>query len=93
MKKLLLSACAAATLATASLQSQDLGGIDLNPETWNLETEGQGMNFDVPIDPAQLQNIEINDGLRPVIFSIEPVNLRLFLGIKKEKSAEQLTAT
>ena len=63
------------------------GGIDFNPQKFNLETEGNGVEFNVP-DPAQLQNMEIN-GLTPVIFTITPVkNLPLWLGISEKKKEQ-----
>ena len=68
-----------------------VGGIDLNPEKWNLETKGQGVNLN--IDPAQLQNLDIK-GLTPVIFNITPMtDLPLFLGIKKDEPHKSFSPT
>jgi len=72
------------------------GGIDFsaiggsasggNPNKFNLETQGKGMDPNMPFDPAQLQGVTI-DGFTPVIFSITPItNLPLLLGVSAEDS-------
>ena len=62
------------------------GGIDLTPQNFNIETQGQGIEFNVPMNPAQWENLNIQ-GFTPVIFTITPVtNLPLFLGISQKKN-------
>ncbi len=60
---------------------KDLGGIDMNSKALDLQTSGEEIKFNMPFDPAQLQNIKI-DGFSPVILQIIPTNLPLFLGLK-----------
>ncbi len=67
------------------------GGIDFNPQNINLETQGEGANFNIPgfANFSQLQNIQI-DGFAPVIFTITALDsLRLFLGIATKSLAPQ----
>jgi len=67
--------------------AKDLGGIDLNPAKLDLETKGEGVEFNLPT-PAELENMEIN-GLTPIIFNITPItNLPLFLGAKEQHPQE-----
>lgn len=55
------------------------GGIDMNPSMLNIEKRGEGIDVNVPIDPAVLQNV---DGFTPVILQIVPItNVPLLLGI------------
>jgi predicted unusual protein kinase regulating ubiquinone biosynthesis (AarF/ABC1/UbiB family) len=90
------SAILAEQLDTAIDQAQDVrvetssptqnpGGIDLNPNMLELQTQGQGINFDIPIDP---QTIQI-DGFSPVIFQIIPTNLPLLIGGAQSNQPEQ----
>ena len=62
------------------------GGIDFNPSQLNIETRGQGIDFNAPIDPQMLENLERVpvDGFTPFIFQITPVtNFPLLLGIEE----------
>ena len=60
----------------------------MNPNKLNLQTQGQGVEFNVPFDPNNLDKIPIN-GLTPVIFQITPVtDLPLLLGLSEDHSEE-----
>ncbi len=75
---------------TAAIHNpQDVGGIDLNPETLNLQTQGDNINFKVPANVEGLTESSFN-GLTPVIFQILPItNLKLLLGAAdKEKTSQ-----
>ena len=48
------------------------GGIDFNPEMLDLETQGEGVDFNLPFDTQNLENISI-DGFIPIIYSITPI--------------------
>ncbi|MCB9757061.1 MAG: hypothetical protein H6753_01400 [Candidatus Omnitrophica bacterium] len=69
---------------------EDVGGIDMNSKALDLQTSGQDIKFDMPFDPAQLQNIQI-DGFSPVILQIVPTNLPLFIGVKEVEKDLQLS--
>ena len=72
-------------------EKDDVGGIDLTRKKINLETQGQGVEFNLPFDPNHLDQIPIN-GLTPVIFQITPItDLPLLLGLADEDS-KQLSA-
>ncbi|MCC6759472.1 MAG: hypothetical protein IT395_07610 [Candidatus Omnitrophica bacterium] len=70
---------------------EDVGGIDMNAKALDLQTEGDGIKFDMPFDPTQLQNIQI-DGFSPVILQIIPTNLPLFIGIKDTDESLQVSS-
>ncbi|MBP9853628.1 MAG: hypothetical protein KBD53_02035, partial [Candidatus Omnitrophica bacterium] len=59
-------------------ESSKVGGIDLNPNKLKIETQGDGIDFNTPVDPATLQSV---DGFTPVIINIVPTNLPLLLGL------------
>ena len=64
------------------------GGIDMNPNKLKLQTQGQGVEFNLPFDPNHLDQIPIN-GLTPVISQITPItNLPLLLGLAEDHSEE-----
>ncbi len=70
-----------AVIPNRAVGVSDLGGIDLTAKRLNIETQGEGIKFNLP-DAAALGNMEIN-GLRPIIFKIAPLdNLPVFLGSK-----------
>jgi len=70
---------------------QSPGGIDLTRKRLPLETQGGGVDFNLPFDPNHLDKIPIN-GLTPVIYQITPVtDLPLLLGLV-EDHLEQLSA-
>ena len=73
-----------------SAMAREVGGIDMNPNHFQLEEHGQADKFNVSVDPAQFQNMNI-EGFIPVIINITPVtNVPLLLGIvdQKEKPAQ-----
>ncbi|HNV23814.1 MAG TPA: hypothetical protein PKH98_02885, partial [Candidatus Omnitrophota bacterium] len=53
-------------------KEQAPGGIDLNPDKFQIEKKGDGVEFNWPTDPKALENIQIN-GLVPVIINITPI--------------------
>ena len=63
-------------------QTENPGGIDLNPDMLELQTQGAGVDFNIPFDPQAIQSIQI-DGFSPVIFQIVPTNLLLLLGVSE----------
>jgi hypothetical protein len=74
-----------ASAPTSDAEKHDnLGGIDMSQKALDLQTEGEGIKFDMPFDPTQLQNIQI-DGFSPVILQIIPTNLPLFIGSKEKE--------
>jgi len=62
---------------------EDLGGIDLAPDKWELKTEGDNTLFNAPINPQILKNISSSpiDGLTPIILQITPTNFQFLLGL------------
>ena len=65
-------------------EEKNPGGIDLTRKRLNLQTQGEGIEFNLPFDPNNLEKIPIN-GLTPVIFQITPVtDLPLLLGLAEE---------
>ena len=49
------------------------GGIDLSPDIWDLETTGQGVEFNVPAAFFDTQNMPVNfESITPFIFKIAP---------------------
>ena len=66
-------------------------GIDLNPTKMNLKTQGQEAPLYAPVDPALLQNMNI-DGAYPVIINVTPItNLPMLLGIGPGRKKEELS--
>jgi len=63
-------------------QKEKVGGINLNPNLLELQTQGQGIDFSILIDPQAIQRIQI-DGFSPVIFQIVPTNLPMLMGLVK----------
>jgi len=60
------------------------GGIDMNPNNLNLQTQGGRFDFKLPMNSLDLQNIRI-DGFTPVIINVAPLtNLPLLLGLVDE---------
>jgi len=77
---------------TVTTSSKDVGGIDLNPNMLELQTQGTGINFDIPIDLQAIESIQL-DGFSPVIFHIAPANLPLLFGeTTKQNPASALNA-
>jgi len=64
------------------------GGIDLNPNNIDIQIQGNGIDFNIPLDSIQFQNVNF-DGLVPVIINVLPVtNLNLLLGKSEVQSDE-----
>ncbi len=69
--------------ASSPVGNDRYGGIDFNANNFNIETKGQGVDFDIPlgIENMDLTNIE---GLTPVIINITPVtNFYNLLGLSE----------
>ena len=69
---------------SSPVQSDNPGGIDLNPQAIEMDKSGNGVDFPVPaFDPTQFQNIE---GFLPIIINISPItNIPLLLGLAPAK--------
>jgi len=64
------------------------GGIDFNPDNLNIETQGQGIDYNAPIDPQLLESLTSSpiEGFSPIIFNITPIlNLPQFLGLNNSE--------
>ncbi len=62
-------------------QKKAPGGIDLNADKMNLQTQNAGEDIRFDIDPAMLQKLQDAPGFTPNIISITPMtDLRGFLG-------------
>ncbi len=76
-----------------SVMAKDLGGIDLNPNSINMQVEKNGSKDILPNEnsiPARL-NIQI-EGLIPVIINIQPArNLHLLLGLDDNDKSFELS--
>ena len=71
-----------------AMVSEEVGGIDLNPQIMNLEVDGQDLRFILPQQP--LPNVQIQ-GLTPIIINITPItNIPALLGQIEEQNGEQL---
>ncbi len=77
--------------ATKTRMENNLGGIDMNSKALDLQTEGEGIKFDMPFDPTQLQNIKI-EGFTPVILRILPTNLPLLRDLKENKKEIEVSS-
>jgi len=72
--------------SSASSPINKPGGIDLNPNTLDLQTQGRRFDLKLPLNSFDLQNIRI-DGFTPVIINVTPLtNLPLLLGLVDEES-------
>jgi hypothetical protein len=61
-------------------QENDLGGIDFNPQKFEIKKEGEGLQ--APFNPPAAMNPAAIEGLYPVIINIVPVtNIPLILGV------------
>ncbi len=79
------------------INDEEVGGIDLTTDNLSIETRGKKIDFNAPLDPArldQLQNTPIT-GFRPVIYQMVPItNLPLILGGASNQGDEmKLSAT
>ncbi len=72
---------------SSPVQSDNPGGIDLNPQAIEMDKRGVGVNFQLPaFDPEQFQNIE---GFLPIIINISPItNIPLLLGLSDTDEEE-----
>jgi hypothetical protein len=66
------------------------GGIDMNANALDLQSEGKGGRFDITFDPAKWENLKF-DGFTPVILQINTTNLPLFIGAKEVDRTIQLS--
>lgn len=69
----------------ATAQPNPPGGIDMNPNALDLQTRGDGVQFDMPFDPARWESIPF-EGFSPVILRIDTTNLPVFLGAQEVNS-------
>ncbi|MEI7999396.1 MAG: hypothetical protein WCH62_07830 [Candidatus Omnitrophota bacterium] len=68
------------------------GGIDLTPANMNVQTQSNGGDIKLHLDPAILAQLKDAPGFVPVIINILPmVDLRLFLGIKEGDALKPAT--
>jgi len=66
------------------------GGIDFNPALLDLQIKRDEHGIPLPIDPAMIDNININ-GLTPVIIQLTPItNLPLILGFADSDEIEPI---
>jgi len=86
------------TVSVSDPKSQGIleirGGIALNPDTLNLEMQGDLTVIDIPpFDPSQFEQIQI-DGFTPVIIHTQPaLNLPMLLGLADEKPESVLLSS
>ena len=65
--------------------TNDVGGIDLNPEMLDLNTQSHNIDFNVPVNLQELENMPIN-GLTPVIINIAPImNINMLFGAEEDE--------
>jgi len=70
----------------AVLNDDSVGGIDLNPNILEIETQGIKLNLNYSVDPTIIDNRNL-EGLFPVIINISPVtNIPFLLGESQEQS-------
>ncbi len=75
--------------AKEMVQQTRPGGIDLNPNLFTLQKQGEWVKFDVP-DPISIQQMNI-EGFVPVIIRITPVtNVPLLLGLHEEGGSQEV---
>ena len=72
--------------------SDTKGGVDFNPEFFDIQSQGRGIDIQLPANPQEWENIDI-PGLTPYIFNITPINNlpSFLLGAGKPKVEEQLS--
>ncbi len=71
-------------------RNDSVGGIDMNPNKLDLETQGQGVDIQVPVNLENLQNMPL-EGFAPVIIQIIPANLPLLMGLKEEEEPARVS--
>ena len=57
-----------------------------------LQTQGKGVDFNIPFDSQSIQSIQI-DGFSPVIIRIIPTNLPLLMGVNEAEETMQISST
>ena len=66
------------------------GGIDLNPDILNLQTNGETIETNNIYDEEFIQSLQV-DGFIPVIFQIVPTtNLPMLIGWSENDKRQQL---
>lgn len=73
-----------------SQTTDKLGGIDLNPNALDLQTQGIGIDFNISVDLEELKTMDFH-GFTPVILQIIPTNLNLLLGLSDSLESESLS--
>jgi len=68
---------------TEEIERENLGGINLDPNLFNLQTQGEKMEIKIRNNLQSFKEIKI-DGLSPVIFQIAPTNLPVFIGASSQ---------
>lgn len=65
--------------------ADNVGGIDFNPSTLNLQIQNEGRAIEMNMDSIDLDAYRNAQGFTPVIINIQPVmNLPLFLGANQQ---------
>ena len=75
----------------SSISKDKFGGIDLNSNNLNLQTQGQEININIPFDAQPMMNTPI-DGFAPVIIQIVPANIPALLGVKEEEEEFEVSS-
>jgi len=63
---------------TQKIENENLGGINLDPNLLNMQTQGKGINFNIPTNLQNIGTIEL-DGFSPVILQIISTHLPVFM--------------
>ena len=71
-------------------KAEDVGGIDLNPTMLDLQTQGHGLDIQVPINLQNFQSIPI-EGFSPIIIQIVPANLPLIFGVAQPPEKQEVS--
>ncbi len=79
------------SVSSPAKTAENLGGIDFNPNMLSIEKQGQGIDFNVPVNLQTIQTIQI-DGFSPVILQIIPTNLPMLMGTKKAEDTMQVSS-
>lgn len=68
------------------------GGIDLNSDLLDLQTQGGGIEYDIPLDLQNVESMPIQ-GFSPVIYQIVPIqSLPMLFGDSQSQELQQLSA-
>lgn len=65
-------------------EQAEIGGINLDEQLLDLETQGQGLDFGIPVNGQDFEMMLI-DGVRPVIFEVTPTNISNLLGLSEQE--------